>query len=53
MEFLIKDNLVFIMHSGAPSLCVYKSIKKTNNASCFQITSIIKIDIEKSIKYYI
>lgn len=23
-EFLIKDNLVLVMHSGARSLCVYK-----------------------------
>ena len=42
-EFIILErilpNLVFIVHSGVCSLCVYKSIKKERSASCFKTTS--------------
>ena len=32
-KFIIKDKLVFIVNSGACSLCVYKSIKKERSTS--------------------
>ena len=34
-ELLVKDTNVFNVHSGACSLCIYKSIKKERSASCF------------------
>ena len=47
-KFLIKDNLVFIMHSGACFLCVYKSIKKERSAS----QSLIKYMAKQEERFY-
>ena len=51
MEVFFKDNLVFIVHNDACSLCAYKSIKKERSASCFEIKYRHEEFLEKSLDW--